>query len=34
VDHRDWDALDDLLDEQVSFPTPEGLAKLGFDPAN
>jgi hypothetical protein len=34
VDHRDWDGLDDLLDDQVSFPTPDELAAPGFDPAN
>jgi hypothetical protein len=31
VDHRDWDGLDDLLDEHVSFPTPAELARPGFD---
>lgn len=33
VDHRDWDGLDDLLADRVSFPTPEELAAPGFDPA-
>jgi SnoaL-like domain len=33
VDHRDWDGLDDLLADQVSFPTPAELAAEGFDPA-
>jgi hypothetical protein len=32
VDHRDWDGLDDLLADQVSFPTPSELATPGFDP--
>jgi hypothetical protein len=31
VDHRDWDGLDDLLDEHVSFPTPDELTAPGFD---
>ena len=34
VDHRDWDGLDDLLDEQVSFPTPVELARPDFDPVD
>lgn len=34
VDHRDWDGLDDLLDEQISFPTPAELARPDFDPAD
>lgn len=33
VDHRDWDGLDDLLADQVSFPTPAELATPDFDPA-
>jgi hypothetical protein len=33
VDHRDWDGLDDLLADQVSFPTPAEAAEPGFDPA-
>jgi len=33
VDHRDWDGLDDLLADQVSFPTPAELAEPDFDPA-
>jgi SnoaL-like domain len=33
VDHRDWDGLDDLLADQVSFPTPAEMAAPGFDPA-
>ena len=33
VDHRDWDGLDDLLADQVSFPTPAELSAPGFDPA-
>jgi hypothetical protein len=33
VDHRDWDGLDDLLADQVSFPTPAELAAPDFDPA-
>jgi hypothetical protein len=32
VDHRDWDGLDDLLADQVSFPTPAEAAEPGFDP--
>ena len=34
VDHRDWEALDELLDVNVSFPTPQELARDDFDPAN
>jgi hypothetical protein len=34
VDHRDWDRLDELLAEQVSFPTPAELLAPGFDGAN
>jgi hypothetical protein len=34
VDHRDWSGLDELLDEHVSFPTPDELARPGFDAAN
>jgi hypothetical protein len=33
VDHRDWDSLDELLDDYVSFPTPAELARPDFDPA-
>jgi hypothetical protein len=33
VDHRDWDGLDDLLADYVSFPTPAELAAPAFDPA-
>ena len=33
VDHRDWDGLDDLLADQVSFPTPAELTAPDFDPA-
>jgi hypothetical protein len=33
VDHRDWDGLDDLLADQVSFPTPAEMTAPGFDPA-
>jgi hypothetical protein len=33
VDHRDWDGLDDLLADYVSFPTPAEMAAPGFDPA-
>jgi hypothetical protein len=33
VDHRDWDGLDDLLADQVSFPTPAEMSAPGFDPA-
>jgi len=33
VDHRDWDGLDGLLAEQVSFPTPAEMAEPDFDPA-
>ncbi|HEX4093326.1 MAG TPA: nuclear transport factor 2 family protein [Trebonia sp.] len=32
VDHRDWDGLDDLLADHVSFPTPAELAEPDFDP--
>ena len=32
VDHRDWDGLDDLLADRVSFPTPAELAAPDFDP--
>jgi hypothetical protein len=33
VDHRDWDGLDDLLADRVSFPTPAEAAEPDFDPA-
>jgi len=33
VDHRDWDGLDDLLADHVSFPTPAEIAAPDFDPA-
>jgi hypothetical protein len=33
VDHRDWDGLDDLLADHVSFPTPAEMTAPGFDPA-
>lgn len=33
VDHRDWDGLDDLLADYVSFPTPAEMQAPGFDPA-
>src|SRR5258705_10037551 len=34
VDHRDWDGLDDLLADYVSFPTPADIDAPDFDPAN
>lgn len=34
VDHRDWDGLDELLDDEISFPTPAELLAPGFDPAD
>jgi 3-phenylpropionate/cinnamic acid dioxygenase small subunit len=34
VDHRDWDALDELLDERVSFPTPVESQRPDFDPSH
>jgi hypothetical protein len=34
VDHRDWDGLDDLLADHVSFPTPAEMAASGFDPTD
>jgi SnoaL-like domain len=33
VDHRDWDGLDDLLADHVSFPTPAEMTAPDFDPA-
>jgi hypothetical protein len=34
VDHRDWDGLDDLLADYVSFPTPAEMAVPDFDPSS
>jgi len=34
VDHSDWDGLDDLLADDVSFPTPAEIEAPDFDPAN
>jgi hypothetical protein len=33
VDHRDWDGLDNLLADHVSFPTPAEITAPGFNPA-